>query len=263
MKKIKIVIIGIFQIIFFVNYAQVGINEISPNKASDLTLGSTNKALLLNRVELVNRTSPKPLSDNELTVGMVVFNTNETIELTQGLYFWSSDKRWNKMFTKTVATRQSNYIDFLQTKSIYKLTTPKVPFALKDLDYQYKAIEDGTIYLDYVLYSTLSNADFIGASKTTFVVTVLDSSGNQVFKGAVVISPIMVEKNTGSNSMAGKGNFFFNVVESETYKIGMTVVDNYKGKWANLLDVRVGDFSWGNNVAHSSLKLTFLSKPNM
>lgn len=263
MRNIRLLFLSVIQLFCFLGYAQIGINDYLPNKAADLTLGSTNKSILFNRVELVDRNSTQPLSDKELTVGMVVYNTKDSKELSEGFYFWSSDKKWNKMFTKTVATRQSNYIDFLETKDTYTLQYPKDPFVLNDLDYQYNAVEDGTVFLDYVLYSTLSNANFTGASKTTFVVTVLDGSGNRVFKGSVVISPMIVEKGMGSNSIAGKGNFFFDVLAGKTYKISMSVVDNYTGKWSYVMKVRVGDFKWDKFTAHSSLKLTFLSKPNM
>ncbi|MCC9041152.1 hypothetical protein LNQ81_00160 [Myroides sp. M-43] len=262
-SKLTTLLICIVQLFCFVGFSQVGIKTTLPNKSAELTLGSDNKAILFNRVELVDRNSPKPLSDKELSVGMIVFNTKETTELSEGFYFWSSDKKWNKLFMKSVPTRQSNYIDFLQTKSSITLTNPTVPFELTDLNYDYAAVEDGTVYLDYVLYSTLSNAEFVGATKTTFVCLVTDGLNNQVFKGAVVISPMMVESNTGSNSIAGKGNFFFEIKAGQTYKIRMTVVDNYTGKYKNLMKVRVGDFEWSSYKSHSSLKITFLSKPNM
>ena len=50
-----------------------GINTSSPDADSDLTLGSTDKGLLLNRVALANTASPSPLTGH--VQGMVVYNS--------------------------------------------------------------------------------------------------------------------------------------------------------------------------------------------
>jgi hypothetical protein len=247
-------------------YGQYGINEKHPNKAADLTLGSTDKGLLLNRVSLVDRNSTKPLSTNDLPVGMVVYNINETSELSEGLYFWSSDKKWNKLFMKTVPTRQSNYIGFLESQKSYALSASK-SVNISDLNYTYNAKEDGTVFLDYIVYARVANAQvnpkLAVATKTVFTSTVTGSTNNLIFQGNVAISPMRVISIEGSNSVAGKGSFFFDVKAGESYTIKLDATDYYNGKAKNDTNISVGDFKWGDYKAHSSLKMTFLSKPNM
>lgn len=265
--KVKMVLlIGGIQLCSSLMYGQYGINEKLPNKAADLTLGSADKGLLLNRVSLVDRNSTKPLSTTDLPVGMVVYNINETSELSEGLYFWSSEKKWNKLFMKTVPTRQSNYIGFLESKKTYSLKTVKT-VNISDLNYTYNAKEDGTVFLDYIVYASVGNAQATTksavATKTVFTSKVTDSANNPIFQGNVAISPMRVIADQGANSVAGKGSFFFDVKAGESYTIKLDATDYYNGVAKDDINVFVGDFEWSSYRAHSSLKMTFLSKPNM
>ena len=74
---------------FFLN-AQVGIGTDSPDPDSDLTLASDDKGLLINRVELTSTSNASPLTAH--VKGMVVYNTQTTGDVTEGLYYNDGSK---------------------------------------------------------------------------------------------------------------------------------------------------------------------------
>lgn len=99
MKKIAFLF---FLAIFQMAFSQVGINTNTPNSASDLTLGSTNKGLLLNRVELTATNSAAPLSAH--VAGMAVYNTatagTAPNNVTPGHYY-NDGTKWVRTLTST------------------------------------------------------------------------------------------------------------------------------------------------------------------
>lgn len=94
MKNLKFLF---FLSIFQISFSQVGINTNTPDAASDLTLGSNNKGLLLNKVALTATNSPAPLSAH--VAGMVVYNTatagTTPNDVTPGHYY-NDGTRWVK-----------------------------------------------------------------------------------------------------------------------------------------------------------------------
>ncbi|WP_051882161.1 hypothetical protein [Chryseobacterium soli] len=81
--------------------AQVGINTTTPNLSSDLTLGSSDKGLLLNRVSLVSTSSSIPLSAH--VAGMTVYNNATAGDVTPGIYY-NDGTKWIKTSAGTAAT---------------------------------------------------------------------------------------------------------------------------------------------------------------
>lgn len=71
MKKIKFILAALF--ISTAIYAQVGIQTNTPDANSDLTLGSTNKGLRMNKVALTGTKDGTTVGAH--TAGMVVYNT--------------------------------------------------------------------------------------------------------------------------------------------------------------------------------------------
>lgn len=65
--------------------AQVGIGTITPDADSDLTLGSTDKGLLINKVALTSTSSAAPMSSH--VAGMLVYNTATAGDVTPGMYY--------------------------------------------------------------------------------------------------------------------------------------------------------------------------------
>lgn len=76
------------------SFAQVGIGTETPNPDSDLTLASTNKGLLLNKVTLTNTSDAAPLSAH--VEGMYLYNTAVTGDVTEGVYY-NNGAKWIKV----------------------------------------------------------------------------------------------------------------------------------------------------------------------
>ncbi|MCJ7936269.1 MAG: hypothetical protein MUW56_22210 [Chryseobacterium sp.] len=87
MKKISLLTCIIYSVHFF---TQVGIGTTTPDLNSDLTLGSANKGLLLNKVPLASNTS------NVYSEGMLLYNTATANDLSPGIYV-SNGTAWNKI----------------------------------------------------------------------------------------------------------------------------------------------------------------------
>jgi len=94
MKK-QLVFLVIF-LSFFLR-GQVGINTNLPNLDSDLTLGSSNKGLLLNRVSLVTLSSPAPLTNH--VKGIYVYNTSTQNDVKEGIYYDNGTK-WVRLISE-------------------------------------------------------------------------------------------------------------------------------------------------------------------
>jgi len=77
-----------FLLITFATFAQVGINNTSPNSDALLEIGNattTTKGLILPRVDLTGTSNAAPLSGHHL--GMIVYNKNTSGDVTPGFYF--------------------------------------------------------------------------------------------------------------------------------------------------------------------------------
>ena len=72
---------------------KIGENNKSINSDAMLDIESSNKGVLLPRVALVSATSPFPLK--ALVIGMIVYNTSSSNDLTPGLYYCDGTK-WIK-----------------------------------------------------------------------------------------------------------------------------------------------------------------------
>tara|TARA_B100000809_G_scaffold261723_1_gene311161 strand:+ start:6099 stop:8429 length:2331 start_codon:yes stop_codon:yes gene_type:complete len=81
-------IIGVLFILFIstISTAQVGINTISPSAGSMLDINSTNKGLLVPRVDIININTIDPITDGS-TESLLVYNTNLTTG--KGYYYWN------------------------------------------------------------------------------------------------------------------------------------------------------------------------------
>ena len=93
MKKI-ILVAGIFISLF--TFGQVGIKTNSPDPSSDLTLGSTNKGFLANKVNLNSPTDQ--ITVNNPATGLIVYNTGSGTLTTPGYYYWNGSS-WVRMIT--------------------------------------------------------------------------------------------------------------------------------------------------------------------
>jgi hypothetical protein len=93
MKNLK-QIIFLFLLVMGFASAQVGIGTMTPDPNSDLTLASTNKGLLLNRVALTSTTDA--VTAGAHTAGMFVYNTATNASVTPGLYY-NDGTKWGRV----------------------------------------------------------------------------------------------------------------------------------------------------------------------
>ncbi|ALU28189.1 MULTISPECIES: hypothetical protein [Myroides] len=244
-------------------FAQQGINTTLPNPNAELTLGSTDKGMLFNRVKLVSLNSPKPLSDTSLDVGVTVYNTNVTGDLTEGVYFWSSEKKWTKIYSKKTPTRLTNLVGYFRTKS-----SIEVPYQqsvqMKDLDFEYTALEDGVLFLEYLMVAYVTyqpgNATLQGATDALFETIITDSTKKEISREYCAISPYMVVPGDGNKAVTAVGIYYVNVKRGEKYTVNTFASNVYAGPNANKFKNMVGNLVGPNSNYQSSLKVTFLSE---
>lgn len=97
MKK-KLLLIGFY--IPFTAIAQLGINTTTPHPSAALQVESTNKGILIPRVNITNTASQLPISTTPKD-GLLVYNSGTAPGTSQTLYFWDSAANsgsggWNK-----------------------------------------------------------------------------------------------------------------------------------------------------------------------
>ncbi len=96
MKKIKFILAALF--ISTAIYAQVGIQTNTPDANSDLTLGSTNKGLRMNKVALTGTKDGTTVGAH--TAGMVVYNTATAgtgATAVEPAFYYNDGTKWNKL----------------------------------------------------------------------------------------------------------------------------------------------------------------------
>ncbi|MGG5208021.1 hypothetical protein ACQWU4_03675 [Chryseobacterium sp. MIQD13] len=97
-------------------FSQTGINTATPDPNSDLTLGSTNKGLLLNRIPLISTNT------GVYNEGMFVYNTATANDVSPGVYI-SNGTVWSKLIdsqTNFVGTNNSQPLLF-KTNGVEKI----------------------------------------------------------------------------------------------------------------------------------------------
>ncbi|GGC25457.1 hypothetical protein GCM10011386_16760 [Parapedobacter defluvii] len=98
--KNKLLFILIASVSFIPTFAQQKLKdntvsgEVLPNKDALLELESINKGLLYTRVQLIRTDDAAPLSQHR--VGMVVYNTATTNDVTPGIYY-NNGNRWIRL----------------------------------------------------------------------------------------------------------------------------------------------------------------------
>jgi len=87
----KTYLLGIIITLFITSltYAQVGINTTSPSNGSMLDVTSTDKGMLVPRVDIANLSTIDPITGGS-TESLLVYNTNTTTG--KGFYFWNGTK---------------------------------------------------------------------------------------------------------------------------------------------------------------------------
>ncbi len=81
-------------------YAQVGIGTTNPNGSAQLELLSSDKGLLIPRLELTSSTDISTITNGNVE-SLLIYNTVAVSDVTQGFYYWSGSK-WEKIVTTSV-----------------------------------------------------------------------------------------------------------------------------------------------------------------
>ncbi|EKB05731.1 hypothetical protein HMPREF9711_01110, partial [Myroides odoratimimus CCUG 3837] len=80
-------------------YAQTGIGTTLPNSTSILDVDSTNKGILIPRVNLLNDTDKTTIKGGDYPESLIVYH-NGTKDLIAGFYYWEK-KKWNVLISNT------------------------------------------------------------------------------------------------------------------------------------------------------------------
>lgn len=156
--------------------AQVGVGTTKPNADAALDVTSTNKGLLLPRVQLVSTDNPSPLSAH--VAGMLVWNSGNsgtgTTAVTPGVYY-NDGTKWGLLSGTTAA--QLHY-PVARTVAISGTATSGSTLTGTYTYYSADAaVESGTTKQWYIATDQSGNTDqpIAGATGTTYVVQAGDA----------------------------------------------------------------------------------------
>ncbi|WP_264538192.1 hypothetical protein [Flavobacterium sp. N1736] len=107
-----------------VSHAQTGIGTNNPDNSAQLDITSAKRGLLIPRVALVEVASQLPIVGTPAE-SLLVYNITNNASVTQGFYYWSSEKKWVKMTTGE-NEGGSQVADFITTS---------IDYEVKDADY--------------------------------------------------------------------------------------------------------------------------------
>lgn len=183
--------------------AQVGINTDSPAPGALLDINSSDKGLLMTRVELVATDDYAPITPNATpTIGLLVYNTvtssSGATQVTPGFYYWSGNE-WRRFFN------QGYTLNFTQSAEVIANSSSGSYSALTGLDSGFISVPfDGTYQIMFSgYYSTGTPVDtgFDAGSQGSLTLFAVDSGNNAV---------LLDEKYVASSSKVIDGvNFFF------------------------------------------------------
>jgi len=159
-KNLLLTVFSIFFVAFFNSSelsAQVGIGTSNPDPSAVLHIQSTNKGVLLPKVDLQNLTDRNTV--NEPTEGLLVYNRRDdnSHDLRKGFYIWDNEK-WDKV------ENQSDIDDIMD-----------------EIDERFKELEDGTGWaLTGNNFDNVSNAESKFLGTTTWHSLFLRSNDKQI-----------------------------------------------------------------------------------
>ena len=84
------------------SFGQTGIGTPNPDPSAQLDVYSTDKGMLIPRVELNQTTDNAPIG-NDIADGLMVFNTADQNDVTPGFYYWYNNK-WQRLIPDGAAT---------------------------------------------------------------------------------------------------------------------------------------------------------------
>jgi hypothetical protein len=114
MKKLVLII---FILCIQFSNAQVGIGTSDPNKSAQLEVLSSEKGLLIPRIQL-NGTTDVSTINNGNVESLLIYNTVNTSDVTKGFYYWGGTK-WRKIVTEAIVNNLISEDNTLAEGKVY------------------------------------------------------------------------------------------------------------------------------------------------
>jgi len=262
-------------------FSQVGINTEDPHETSDLTLGSSDKGLLPNRVALESVSSAAPLK-NTIVNGTIVYNTNSNgTDLEEGLYIWQKEN-WRKLLTSTGKTTDFKVLLFNKTgeKDEKTLRYSSNPATIPEKDEipalsgEFTIEKNGTIMINAVIYAKLQikaktlRYTFVG--NTFFKIIVTDNTTGISTTFITACSPVSTSNTdtftnetswitTNNNPEAALCQGELRVIKGHNYSVKVYGQEGWVGPGEGT--VKAGTYTWNQYRAYSTLRIDYASDP--
>jgi hypothetical protein len=114
MKKLLLVILTLC--IQFSN-AQVGIGTSDPNKSAQLEVLSSEKGLLIPRLQLSSTTDATTIKNGNVE-SLLIYNTVKVADVSKGFYYWGGTK-WKKIVTESIVNNLISEDNTLAEGKVY------------------------------------------------------------------------------------------------------------------------------------------------
>ncbi|MBW2963045.1 hypothetical protein KW502_14765, partial [Mesonia sp. JHPTF-M18] len=102
----KIILVSVFLFVCIFSNAQVGIGTDLPNSSAQLDVESSDRGILIPRIQLKNLIDQETITSGNVQ-SLLVFNTNKTSQLVPGYYYWYAG-RWRKLLISEEVAEETN-----------------------------------------------------------------------------------------------------------------------------------------------------------
>ena len=201
----------------------VGIDNAVPNPSASLDLGATNKGLLVNRVALSSTTDVSTMAATP-PVGLLVFNTRNVNDVTQGFYYYNGS-RWVRAGHNTFS------VEYNQTSEVRASSNNSTYVNLPGLNGTFTAPYTGTyqfIISAYYASGAPTNATFTEntsySSSHRHTVTQYQDGASQGSVRFMVNNNVIKEKYITSVSKSFPGNTFYSLGQNTTMVANVSMV---------------------------------------
>ncbi|MCR9181713.1 MAG: hypothetical protein NXH73_02205 [Flavobacteriaceae bacterium] len=173
----------ILKLVFFssVLYPQVGINTTNPSSGAILDINSTDKGILIPRVEIMDVYDNFTPVENP-TYGLMVFNTNNLSGRGEGFYYWNGSQ-WTMIGSDIPIFSISN-------KDILSITIPNTPNfnnisdnIISDMKLEFTAYKSSVL----LILSASGNSDFQTMGEVYFIATKTLENGSPIMPSPEIL----------------------------------------------------------------------------